>query len=364
MTTNSNPQPQLRHYPTHAPGTWRNSIRLDGEQSLIGLFASEKERDAPESDDDASSEECFDGGEGGQAAVNYSGCTIWRLPLPGNVIMYWQEHGLYTIHHCIYLFILQRLLELLVISFHLAGRGGASRAFPSWWAELLGPSTVPVAGAPCGHPGHLVFLHLAKLVWWLSFSQFDVTWCDSFDRAMSSDHLVLVVGLTCRIQGCGHPLLHKDHCLACDRLGPETHQFTGNFIFWMADENPSQTGSNEERTHNLEDCSLEEHRRNTIFAGKASSTFFHPDPNESSIYYIHAFFKWCMQQSDVRVLSSRHPNVWRHWDQIESEERFLIAAMFSILDATRNRIMESSGNQVPGLGLSETKGSDLTEDFG
>jgi len=38
-------------------GTWRNSIRLDGEQSLIGLFASEKERDAPESDDDVSSEE-------------------------------------------------------------------------------------------------------------------------------------------------------------------------------------------------------------------------------------------------------------------------------------------------------------------
>lgn len=184
--------------------------------------------------------------------------------------MYWQVYILYiTVSTSLFC---KDFLNFL--SFHLAGRGGASRAFPSWWAELLGPSTVPVAGAPCGHPGHLVFLHLAKLVWWF-----------------------------------GYPLLHKDHCLACDRLGPETHQFTGNFIFWMADENPSQTGSNEERTHNFEDCSLEEHRRNTIFAGKASSTFFHPDPNESSIYYIHVFFKWCMQQSDVRVLPSRHPNV-------------------------------------------------------
>lgn len=133
--------------------------------------------------------------------------------------MYWQVYILYiTVSTSLFC---KDFLNFL--SFHLAGRGGASRAFPSWWAELLGPSTVPVAGAPCGHPGHLVFLHLAKLVWWF-----------------------------------GYPLLHKDHCLACDRLGPETHQFTGNFIFWMADENPSQTGSNEERTHNFEDA----HSRN------------------------------------------------------------------------------------------------------
>lgn len=31
-------------------GTWRQSIRLDGEQSLVALFTSEKERDAPDSD--------------------------------------------------------------------------------------------------------------------------------------------------------------------------------------------------------------------------------------------------------------------------------------------------------------------------
>ena len=31
-------------------GTWRQSIRLDGEQSLVALFTSEKERDAPDID--------------------------------------------------------------------------------------------------------------------------------------------------------------------------------------------------------------------------------------------------------------------------------------------------------------------------
>lgn len=53
-------------------------------------------------------------------------------------------------------------------------------------------------------------------------------------RAMSSDHLVLVVGLTCRIKGCGYPLLHKDHCLACDRLGPELISLLGiSYFGWL-----------------------------------------------------------------------------------------------------------------------------------